>query len=113
MELTPKIKDYITTLALAAVPVIIAYQSQIGQHVPVEYALVFTIGMGILSQVVTNKRVQTAYTDTSVVLDEAQGKVQEYQDLVSNLQTEIDERQVLIEQVTGIREMTEEPVEGQ
>ena len=113
MELNYKIKDYATTLLFAAVPVVIAYQAEIGAYVPVEYALIFTIGMGILSQLAGNARVKEAYEDTSAAVDTAQAKVQEYQDMVANLQKEIDERQALIDTVTGIREMTEAPVEGQ
>src|SRR5574343_182963 len=113
MELSYKIKDYATTLLFAAVPVVIAYQAEIGKFVPVEYALLFTIGVGILSQLMADKRVKVAYEDTNVVIDTAQAKVQEYQDMVANLQKEIDERQALIDTVTGIREMTEAPVEGQ
>lgn len=113
MELSYKIKDYATTLLFAAVPVVIAYQAEIGAYIPVEYALLFTIGMGILSQLAGNARVKEAYEDTSAAVDTAQAKVQEYQDMVANLQKEIDERQALIDTVTGIREMTEAPVEGQ
>jgi hypothetical protein len=113
MEISHKVKDYATTLLLAAVPVIITYQAEIGKVIPVEYALIFTIGMGILSQVAGNARVKEAYADTSASLDTAQAKVQEYQELVASLQNEIDERQVLIETVTGLKELTEAPVKGQ
>jgi hypothetical protein len=106
-----KIKDYATTIALSAIPVIIAYQAEIGKYVPVEYALLFTLGIGVLSQVMTNKRVQEAYADTSSGLDVAQEKVQEYQDLVANLQKEIDERQVLIDKVAGLKALDEAPIE--
>jgi hypothetical protein len=108
-----KIKDYATTLAFAAVPVIIAYQAQIGAYVPVEYALLFTIAMGILSQLTADKRVKEAFADTSAGVDIAQAKVQEYQDMIANLQAEIDERQAVVDKVVGIRELTEAPVEGQ
>lgn len=113
MELSYKIKDYATTLLFAAVPVVIAYQAEIGKFVPVEYALLFTIGVGVLSQLVADKRVKVAYEDTSATIDMAQAKVQEYQDMVAKLQSDIDERQALIDTVTGIREMTEAPVDGQ
>lgn len=108
-----KIKDYATTVALAAIPVIVAYQAEIGKYVPVEYALVFTIGVGILSQLMTNARVKEAYEDTSAGVDVAQAKAQEYLDMIAKLQAEIDERQALVDQVTGIREMVEAPVDGQ
>ena len=105
-----KIKDYATTLALASIPVIISYQAEIGNYVPVEYALLFTIGIGILSQLATNARVKEAFEDTSAGLDVAQAKVQEYEDLVSKLQKEIDERQLLIERVAGLKEMDQAPI---
>ena len=105
-----KIKDYTTTLALASIPVIISYQAEIGKYVPVEYALIFTIAMGILSQLAGNARVKEAFEDTSAGLDVAQAKVQEYEDLVSKLQKEIDERQLLIERVAGLKEMDQAPV---
>lgn len=108
-----KIKDYITTLALASVPVIITYQAEIGKHVPIEYALVFTIAMGILSQLATESRVKVAYEDTSKTIDEAQAKMQEYQDMVAKLQSEIDERQQIITAVTGLKEITEDVMSDQ
>lgn len=108
-----KIKDYITTLALASIPVIITYQVEIGKHIPVEYALMFTIVMGVLSQLATEKRVKVAYDDTSKTVDEAQAKMLEYQEMVAKLQGEIDERQQIIATVTGLKEMTEAPVVGQ
>ena len=113
LKISPKIKDYATTLLFAAVPVIIAYQAEIGKMIPVEYALLFTIGIGILSQVATNDRVKVAYKDTSAGLDMAQDKAQEYQDMIANLQVEIDERQAVVDKIAGIRQMTEEPVQGQ
>lgn len=94
-----KIKDYITTFALAVVPVLIAYQSQIGQYVPVEYALAFTIIMGILSQVVTNDRVRIAFEDTSSAVDAGQDKVAELQATVASLQAQIDAGQEKVEDV--------------
>lgn len=106
-----KIKDYITTLALAAIPVIITYQAEIGKHVPVEYALLFTIAMGILSQLTAEKRVKEAYKTTTTTIDDAQTKLQEYQNMVAQLQTEIDERQAIVDQiVTPVKEtvMTEQ-----
>ena len=108
-----KIKDYISTLALAAIPVIVSYQAEIGAYIPVEYTLLFTIGIGVLSQLMADKRVKEAFEDTSAGLDVAQAKVQEYQDMVANLQSEIDERQAIVDKVVGIRQMTEEPVDGQ
>lgn len=111
-----KLKDYITTLALAAIPVIVTYQGEIGQHVPVEYALLFTIGIGVLSQLTANTRVKEAYKDTSYAINKTQSKVQEYQDLLTRLQTEIDERQALVDQmveVTTEETSVEHPLEGQ
>ena len=111
MELnTLKVKDYATTLLFAAVPVIIAYQAEIGKYVPVEYALLFTIGMGILSQVAANKRVKEAYADTSAGIDEGQAKLAELQAKLVEAQTTIDAKQAEIEKVVGLKEMTEEPV---
>ena len=107
-----KIKDYATTLALAAIPVVIAYQAEIGKYVPVEYALLFTLGMGILSQLMGNARVKEAYADTSSGLDIAQAKMQEYQDMVANLQKEIDERQALINKVAGLKELDQAPIDA-
>lgn len=94
-----KIKDYITTVALAIVPVLIAYQSQIGQYVPVEYALAFTITMGVISQLVTNERVRVAYEDTSAAVDQGQAGVQQYIEKINELQSQIDAGQETIEDV--------------
>ena len=105
-----KIKDYVTTLALAAVPVIVAYQAQIGTYIPPEYALIFTIAIGILSQLTADKRVQAAYEDTSAGIDIAQAKAQEYMELVAKLQMEIDERQAVVDKVVGIKDPIETPV---
>ena len=105
-----KFKDYITTVALAAVPVILTYQAEIGKFVPMEYALIFTLAMGVLSQLATESRVKEAYKDTSAVVDEAQIKMQEYQDMVAKLQTEIDERQKIINTVVALKELDNAPV---
>jgi hypothetical protein len=111
IKISPKIKDYATTLLFAAVPVIIAYQAEIGKYVPVEYALLFTIGMGILSQVATNSRVKEAYADTSAGLDVAQSEVQKYQDIVAKLQAQIDEKQAEVDKIAGLKELDNAPVE--
>ena len=94
-----KIKDYITTVALAIVPVLISYQSQIGQYVPVEYALAFTITMGVISQLVTNERVRVAYEDTSTAVDQGQSDVQQYIEKINELQAQIDAGQEKVEDV--------------
>jgi fructoselysine-6-P-deglycase FrlB-like protein len=113
MEISHKVKDYATTIALAAIPVVIAYQAEIGKYIPVEYALLFTIGMGILSQLAGNARVKEAYQDTSAGIDTAQAKAQEYQDMIAKLQSEIDERQALVDAVITPSTPIEEPVDGQ
>ena len=111
MELnTLKVKDYATTLLFAAVPVIIAYQAEIGKYVPVEYALLFTIGMGILSQVAANKRVKEAYQDTSAGIDVAQGAIQTYLDKIAALQAEVDAKQAEVDQVVGLKELDNAPI---
>ena len=100
---TSKVKDYITTGALALVPVLISYQSQIGQYVPVEYALLFTIAMGVISQLVTNERVRLAYEDTSVAVDQGQVEVQKYIDQIESLQSQIDEKQLEIDESPAMK----------
>lgn len=57
---TIKLEDYLTTIFLMAIPVIVALQDQIMLYVPPEYAIVATIIFGILSQVVANMRVADA-----------------------------------------------------
>lgn len=94
-----KIKDYITTAALAVVPVLIAYQSQIGQYIPVEYALAFTITMGVISQLVTNERVRVAYEDTTAAVDGGQAEVQKYIEKIAELQAQVDAGQDKVEDV--------------
>lgn len=94
-----KIKDYITTAALAVVPVLIAYQSQIGAYVPVEYALAFTITMGVISQLVTNERVRVAFEDTSAAVDGGQAEVQKYIEKIAELQAQVDAGQEKVEDV--------------
>ena len=94
-----KIKDYATTVALAAIPVIITYQAQIGAYVPVEYALAFTITMGIISQLVTNERVRVAFEDTSAAVDGGQAEVQKYVEKIAELQAQIDAGQEKVEDV--------------
>lgn len=106
-----KIKDYATTLALSAIPVIVAYQAEIGKYIPVEYALIFTLGIGVLSQVMANKRVKVAYADTSAGLDIAQAKALEYQAMVIKLQEEIDQRQALVDTVAGLKKLDNAPIE--
>ena len=96
---TAKIKDYITTLMLAAIPVIVAYQAQIGAYVPVEYALGFTIIIGIASQLTANARVKEAYQDTSAAVDEGQDKLLELQNKLAEVQAEIDAGQAKVEEV--------------
>ena len=100
-----KIKDYATTLALAAIPVIVAYQGEIGKIVPIEYALGFTILIGIASQLTANVRVKEAYQDTSAGLDVAQDEVQKYLDKIAELQTEIDAKQAEVDKVAGLKEL--------
>lgn len=94
-----KIKDYITTVALAAIPVIIAYQQQIGSYIPVEYALAFTIIMGVISQLVTNERVKVAYEDTTVAIDQGQAEIQKYVEKINELQAQIDAGQENVEDI--------------
>jgi hypothetical protein len=117
-----KLKDYITTVAFAAVPVILTYQAEIGKYIPMEYALIFTITMGILSQVAANKRTEIAQATTIVngkivqtneIIDEGQAEVQLMQNQLAELQRQIDEKQIEINKVMGIREMVEAPVDGQ
>lgn len=100
-----KIIDYGTTLLLASIPVVLVYQEQIAQHVPAEYALLFIIGMGILSQLAADKRVQAAKDKINTDVDIAQAKIEKYQILVEDKQTEIDELQQNINKVTGLKEL--------
>ena len=86
-----KLKDYGTTLALAAIPVIVAYQAEIGKYVPVEYALAFTILMGILSQYTANRRVKAAVQEVNTVVDQGQAQIQEVSDKIDEAQAKIDE----------------------
>lgn len=105
-----KIKDYITTVTLAAIPVIVAYQAQIGAYIPVEYALIFTLIIGVLSQLTANTRVKEAYQDTSAGIDMAQGTIQKYVNQIEALQAEVDAKQAEIEKVAGLKQMTEQPI---
>lgn len=100
-----KLKDYASTLAFAAVPVVIAYQAEIGRYVPVEYALLFTIGMAILSQLMADKRVKAAVVESSAKLDEGQAEVQKYLDMIAELNQKIDEKQAEIARVAGLKEL--------
>lgn len=107
-----RIKDYATTLALASIPVIVAYQAEIGKYVPIEYALLFTIGMGILSQLTADKRVKEAVVKTNKYVDVAQeevkvatNEVQQYIELVEKLQKEVDEKQAEINRVAALKEL--------
>lgn len=100
-----KIKDYGTTIAFAAIPVIIAYQAEIGKYVPVEYALVFTLGMGILSQLMADKRVKEAVIESSAKVDEGQAELQKYLDMIADLNRKVDEKQAEIEKVAGLKEL--------
>jgi hypothetical protein len=112
IKITPKIKDYVTTLLFAAVPVIIAYQAQIGAYIPVEYALLFTIGMGILSQIAANKRTEIAQA-TVIVNDkivQANDIIDDNQAKLELLQAEIDAKQEEIKRIAGLRRLVEEPV---
>lgn len=88
-----KIKDYATTLALAAIPVIIAYQAEIGKYVPVEYALAFTILMGILSQWATNNRVKIAEATMPInqAIDKAQEEVEEVSQKIDEVQEKVEQ----------------------
>ena len=110
IKISPKIKDYLSTLAFAAVPVIITYQAQIGAYVPVEYALLFTLGIGTLSQIAANARVKDAVAVVSGDVDEGQARIEEYIAKVAELQAQIDAKQLEVEQVTGLKAMTEEPM---
>ena len=110
IKVSPKIKDYLTTLALAAVPIIITYQAQIGAYVPVEYALIFTIAIGTLSQIAANSRVKDAVAQVSGDVDKGQSIIEEYIAKVAELQAEVDAKQAEIEKVAGLKTMTEEPV---
>ena len=107
-----KIKDYATTLALASIPVIVAYQAEIGKHIPVEYALLFTIGIGILSQLTADKRVKKAVVDANALLDHAQeetktatNEVSMYIEMIEKLQKQIDEKQLEVNKVVGLKEL--------
>jgi hypothetical protein len=111
IKITPKLKDYATTIALAAIPVIVAYQAEIGKVIPVEYALVFTLGIGVLSQLMTNSRVKEAYVDTSAGLDVAQTEAQKYLDKIAELQAEIDAKQAEVDKVAGLKELDNAPME--
>lgn len=100
-----KLIDYGTTLLLAAVPVVLVYQDQIAQHVPAEYALIFIIGMGILSQLAADKRVQAAKDKINNDVDVAQAKIEKYQILVEEKQQEVDNLQQEVNKVAGLKEM--------
>lgn len=100
-----KLIDYGTTILLAAVPVVLVYQDQIAQHVPAEYALLFIIGMGILSQLAADKRVQGAKDKLNADVDVAQAKIEKYQILVEDKQKEVDELQQNINKVAGLKEL--------
>lgn len=64
------IVDYLTTILLAFGPIILTYQALILQQIPVEYVPIATILLGLLSQFVTNKRVNasTPVNDTDTIL---------------------------------------------
>jgi len=107
-----KIKDYATTIAFAALPVIIAYQAEIGKYVPVEYALAFTLGMGILSQVAANKRVEVAQATTKV-----EGVIVDTNELIDAKQMQIDLLQVKVREyqelatVASLKALDNAPIE--
>jgi hypothetical protein len=107
------VKDYITTIAFAAVPVILTYQAEIGRYVPMEYALIFTIGMGLLSQLAANKRVEIAQATTDVkgVIVETNTLIDEKQAQIEMLQSELDKYQELAT-VTALEALDTAPVEG-
>jgi len=107
-----KIKDYLTTIAFAAVPVIIAYQAEIGKYVPMEYALMFTIGMGILSQLAANKRVEIAAATTEVkgVILDTNEIIDEKQAQIDMLQKELDKYQELAT-VTALTALDNAPIQ--
>ena len=107
-----RIKDYATTLALAAIPVIVTYQAEIGKHVPVEYALMFTIVIGILSQLTADKRVKAAVVKANEYLDTVQeetatatNEVEAYIKQIKELQEEIDKKQEEVNRVAGLKEL--------
>jgi hypothetical protein len=100
-----KIIDYGTTLLLASIPVVLVYQEQIAQHVPTEYALIFIIGMGILSQLASDKRVQAAKDKINTDVDIAQAKIEKYQIIAAERQQQVDELQANIEKVAALKEL--------
>lgn len=107
-----KIKDYVTTFMLASIPVIVTYQAEIGKHVPVEYALLFTIGIGILSQLTADKRVKESVVKANEYLDTAQeevktatNEVDAYLKQIEELQKTVDEKQAEISRVAGLKEL--------
>jgi len=54
-----KIFDYITTILLTLIPVILVYQDQILAQIPASYKLVVIIIFAALSQYAANRRVAT------------------------------------------------------
>lgn len=58
--------DYLTTIALAVGPFILAYESLILQQIPPAYVPIAAVGLALFSQFITNKRIQKATFDEPV-----------------------------------------------
>ena len=96
-----QIGDYLTTVMLAAIPIVVANQDAIGKMVPVEYVLLFTIGMGVLSQLAANARVQKAKADVVGNVDLINAAIDDKQAKLAELQGELDKYQEVAAKVVA------------
>lgn len=82
--------DYVTTIMLAAIPIIVACQDQIGVYIPTEYTLIFTVVMAILSQLASNSRVTQAVSDMGSVIDAIQEYVSQIIGTITSVSDAVD-----------------------
>jgi len=98
-----QIIDWLTTLGLAAIPIIITYQAQIMGIVPPAYTILAVIAFGALSQAASGARVRAAKERVFGIVDDSQEELTKYQHKLEELQRQIDAKQKEVEIVTGLQ----------
>lgn len=94
-----QILDYLTTLLLASIPVILVAQPQILAAIPAQYTILATIGFAILSQLAANDRVKAASAKMGNIIDGLQNIVEGVFKKVDTINKSVDTVQTAVADV--------------
>lgn len=95
-----QVATYLTTIGLVAIPVIVAYQTQIIAMVPTQYAVAAAVVIGILAQAASGARVRAAKDRLFGVVDDGQEQLTQAQIKIAELQGQVDAAQAKIDEAT-------------